>query len=277
LSPLTQRTLRASKRIRTESDLGRRGLSLGAITVKKAFLASHGTKPRAFLIVGAGQIAESVAKNLRHQNAQDVTICSRTFEKAITLANMNGYKAVPFSNLDEALLEANVVIAAASVDEPVITERRLSESIAPGAVLVDLGVPPNIAPSAKNRADLRVIGIDELLSDVSLNAAQIAQVTPKAMEIAVDEVHLYARDCSEREAAPCIEALVQQSERVRRQNLEWALTQIPVENTRERKLLEDLSIRIARGMISDPINNLKTDFQEPEERAVLSRFFRAEV
>ncbi len=277
LDPLIQRCLRAAKRVRTESGLGRRGLSLGSATVRRAFALSHGTASRSILVIGAGQMAESVVKNLRHRDHCHVTICSRTFEKANALAENNGFDAVAWSDLSAAVAKANVIISAATVDKPVLDEQILEEQVSPGTVLIDLGVPANVAASAKMRHDIKLVQIDELLEEVALNSKQIAELTPKAEAIADEEVEIYAAECAEREAAPCIQALVNQSEEIRRKNLEWALAQVPEATAKERKLLEDLSIRIARGMISKPIKNLKSDFREPSERAVLARFFEAEV
>jgi glutamyl-tRNA reductase len=278
LDPLVQRTLRAAKRIRNESGLGRRGLSLGSATVKKALALSHdshGTAHRSILILGAGQIAQSVVKNLRHKNVDRVQICSWTLERAEELATAHGYKATPWEELSLALGESNIVITAVSVEQPVITEAMMRETVRPGTILIDLGIPANIAHEAA-REGLRLVALEELLQEVQANSAQIASLTPKAEAVLQDELKNYAHELTEREVAPCIEALVSHSERVRKQNLEWALDQIPVENYRERKLLEDLSIRIARGMVQKPIQNLKSNFRDPEERAVLARFLEAE-
>ena len=91
------------------------------------------------------------------------------------------------------------------------------------------------------------------------------------------ELEGFAAEALQREAAPMIEALVQQAEVVRKRNLDWALSQAPLESAKERKLLEDLSIRIVRGMLKAPIMALKTELRAPVERAVLMRLFGVEV
>jgi glutamyl-tRNA reductase len=277
LDPLVQRALRAAKRIRTESGLGRRGLSLGSATVRRAFALSHGASSRSVLVLGAGQMAQSVVKNLKHRNHCQVTICNRTDEKALRLAEANGFAMAPWREIESAVRNANVILCAATVERPILDDFMIEMAVSPGTVLVDLGVPANVAHSVKSRHDVKLVSIDELLEEVELNAQQVAELTPKAEALTEKEVEIYATECAEREAAPCIQAIVTQSEEVRRQNLEWALSQVPNATEKERKLLEDLSIRIARGIIGKPIKNLKTNFREPSERAVLARFFEAEA
>src|SRR5262249_11884612 len=139
LQPLVQRTLKVSKRVRTETELGKRGMSVASLAVRKAHSLSHGFKDKKIVIVGAGQIAESVAKNLIHQGGGEVTVCSRTLSRAFTLAAIHGFNAVALTQLNNVLRTADVVFFAATVEEPMIISADLDTTVKPGAILIDLG------------------------------------------------------------------------------------------------------------------------------------------
>ena len=283
LEPLYQRALRTSKRVRTESDLCLGVTSTGTMALRKAAALAGGLKEKTVLLIGAGQIAERVAKDLMHAECRDALVCNRTSERASRLASIYRLRTWSFDELDAALAQADIVICAVSTQYPILTEDRLLAARADRpVVVVDLGVPPNFAtrPATVENPHLgpvRLVEMEAIEQACHTGSMSRAAAVPKAGTILEEELDSMETDLIEREAAPYIRALTELAEEVRKRNLDWALSQNPAAGAKERKLLEDLSIRIVRGILEGPIRSLKSELREPVERAVLARLFAVEA
>ena len=64
------------------------------------------------LVVSAGEAGKLVARALQDVGIARVTVTSRTFERAASLADSLGGEAVPFERLESALAAADIVITA---------------------------------------------------------------------------------------------------------------------------------------------------------------------
>ncbi len=282
LESFYQRALRTSKRVRTETELGRGVTSFSSMALRKASHYAGGLKEQNVLLIGAGQIAERVAKDLFHAGCGQAYVCNRTVERAERLASMYGLHPWAFERLEEGLAMADIVVCAVSSAIPILDEERLlATRNGQPVVVVDLGVPPNFRPRAggseKDHGPVRLVEMEAIVKACHAGSQSRVAAVPRADSILDEELEALERDLFEREAAPYIKALTDFAEEIRSQNLEWALTQNPSASAKDRKLLEDLSIRIVRGMLEAPIQALKSELREPVERAVLARLFAVEA
>jgi glutamyl-tRNA reductase len=268
-----QSSLVASKRVRTETSVCRSVTSVGTMAVRQAAELSGGLKDKQVLLIGAGRIAERVAKELAHVGVARALVTNRTPDRARKLADQYGLQFLPFDQLDGALGRVDVVLTALATDGPLLDGVRLSGAGRPLTV-VDLGVPPNV--DAGERPAFQYVDMEALVEVCAANSEERAAALPHATEIVEEELEKYEQACQERGAAPVIQALVELGEQVRAANLEWALSRLDGLSEKERKVVEDLSIRIVRGMLQAPIQGLKTELVEPSEREIAARLFGVE-
>jgi glutamyl-tRNA reductase len=267
LDLLFQRALAASKRVRTETELCRNVTSLGSLAVREAQAQGGSLRSRKVLVLGAGQIAERVVKELRAVGATDVTVLNRTSERAEELARRFGFSAGPLTNLTTALSEADVVFATATAPTPLITAE--NAPVGRETVYIDLGIPANIdLPGA------RTLDVDDLAARCAKNAEARNAAIPFAMGILESELERFLVTLTERQAAPTIRGLVQHGEAVRKQTVDWAMERLPDMTDRERQVVEDLARRLVLGMLTPPIEELKKGGFSPTERAIVERAFR---
>src|ERR1051325_8499787 len=79
-----------------------------------------------------------------------------------------------------------------------------------------------------------------------------------------------------RTAAPTIKALVSQAEQIRVQNLQWALEKLPELSEKERKVVEDLSNKIIKGLLQAPIQGLKHELAAADPGEISSKLLGVE-
>ncbi len=152
--------LQASKAVRTKTRI-----SSGTVSVSYAateWLKGVGGMPqKSVLLIGAGAMNRSIAKNLQHYGlAKAVAVVNRTLEHAVAFARDTGARALPFEELGSAIAWADVVIVATNSPDYIVQPQHFSTSKA--KLLIDLSVPQNVNPAVKGIEHIQVLSIDEI-------------------------------------------------------------------------------------------------------------------
>jgi len=240
LGGLFRHAVETGKRVRSETAIARgiTSLSHGAVALAASHLRDGGAGPVGLagpgglagsrvLVVGAGEMGDGVAQALVAHGPAAIVVANRTPTRAdAVIAGLpDGLAAVarsvPLEDLVGELDVADVVFTSVSSARPIV-ERSLLEAAmgrraAGGPLLVvDLGVPRNVEPSASEIAGVTLLDMDALRAAVegvlSGRQGEVAQ----AREIVSDEVERYRAASRARGAAPVVSALRGQAELARR-------------------------------------------------------------
>ena len=142
------------------------------------------------LIVGAGATSEQVVRHLCDRGIQQLRVINRTAEHAAALAARFGGEVVPWENLREALEWPDLIVTSVSATEPKLTraaiERAMSARGNRALLLIDLGVPRNVAPDVAGLYNTYLYNIDDLTEIVEQNKKTREAEIPRA-EVIIDE------------------------------------------------------------------------------------------
>ena len=163
---LFEEAIKIGKRTRTQTQIGRGAVSISTAAVEMAKKIFEDIEGKKILIMGAGKIGELSAKHFYSRGGAVVLVANRTFSKAQQIAEKFKGMAIPFSQLEEALLAADIVISSVSAPHLIvkkpqvqqIMKRRRQRSI----FFIDLGLPRNIDPSANEIDNVYVYNLDDL-------------------------------------------------------------------------------------------------------------------
>jgi glutamyl-tRNA reductase len=190
LNRLFQGALEVGKRVRSETELGTRPMSVASAGVKLAERIFGKMHERTALVLGAGSMSELVVAQLRDRGIAQLKVMNRSMERAAALAKQFGGTVVPWGNWDDALLTPDVVVTSVSAEEPVLLrsdlERVMSARGNRALFLMDLGVPRNIEASASEIYNVYVYNLDDLSDIVAQNRSARECEIPKA-ELIIDE------------------------------------------------------------------------------------------
>jgi glutamyl-tRNA reductase len=190
LNRLFQGALEVGKRVRTETDLGTRPMSVASAGVKLAERIFGKLHERAALVLGAGTISEQVVAQLRDRGVINLMVMNRSRDRAEELARAHGGRVVGWGDWDAALQNVDVVVSSVSTEEPVlpreILERAMSLRGNRALFLMDLGLPRNIAQEASKLYNVYVYNMDDLTGIVQQNRSARESEIPRAQAI-VDE------------------------------------------------------------------------------------------
>ena len=190
LNRLFQGALEVGKRVRSETELGTRPMSVASAGVKLAERIFGKLHERTALVLGAGTISELVVAQLRDRGVAKIIVMNRSRERAEELAKQHGGQVVVWDDWDTALQNADVVVSSVSSEEPVLLlhtlERAMNLRSNRALFLMDLGLPRNIEPSAGKLYNVYSYNMDDLSEIVQQNRNARESEIPKAQAI-VDE------------------------------------------------------------------------------------------
>src|SRR5258706_3387133 len=190
LNRMFQGALEVGKRVRTETDLGTRPMSVASAGVKLAERIFGKLEERKALVLGAGTISEQVVSQLRDRGIAQLHVMNRSRDRADELAKQFGGKVVGWGEWDAALQSPDVVVSSVSAEEPVlrreIVERAMAARGNRALFLMDLGVPRNIDPNVGELYNVYVYNTDDLSEIVQQNRNARESEVPRAQGI-VDE------------------------------------------------------------------------------------------
>jgi glutamyl-tRNA reductase len=189
LSQLVHKTISVAKRIRTETAISERPVSVSSVAVELARKVFGELDDRIVLLVGTGEMGELAAKCLMDAGAGRLLVTNRTAERAETMAAQFGGGAVGFDAIYDVLPSADIVLcstgAADYVFKPAETRNALKSRRKGPLLLVDISVPRNIDPAISAIDDVFLFDIDDLDAVVKSNLRE-REIEARAAEAIID-------------------------------------------------------------------------------------------
>jgi glutamyl-tRNA reductase len=166
LTRLADAGLTTSKRARTETGIGRRGISLAHAGVALGSDHLGGLAGRTAVLIGSGTVGSLAARLLREHEVARIVVVSRTEANAHRLAAAVGGEVAQLPALPEVLAGCDLVVTAIGATAPVLSPSqlapaRLSAGHRPLFVL-DLGMPRDVDPDCRHIPGVTVVDIETL-------------------------------------------------------------------------------------------------------------------
>jgi len=164
LNRLFQRAFQATKEIRTRTGIGRGTVSIKSTAVE--LIGKRELSRQSIMVLGAGEMAENCVRLLVKKGAQSIFISNRSFDRALDLATRCGGEAVCFGYCLFGVCDIDVVIAATSSAETLLScedvENLMKAQRNRPLLLIDLSVPRNIDPAVTGLDNVSLFNIDDL-------------------------------------------------------------------------------------------------------------------
>jgi glutamyl-tRNA reductase len=166
LDRLFQQSFAVAKRARTDTRVGANPVSVASTAVRLAQNSFARLDESTVLLIGAGETIELAARHLSEGKVRRLLIANRTLSHAQELATRHGGYALPLTELDRHLAEADVVFSATASREPVVTHAQVAAALArrkhKPMLLFDLAVPRDIEPGVAELDDAYLYTVDDL-------------------------------------------------------------------------------------------------------------------
>jgi glutamyl-tRNA reductase len=256
-----QGALEVGKRIRAETEVGARPMSVAFAGVKLAERVFGNLKGRTALIVGAGAVAEQVVDHLRNRGIGHLQVVNRSPERAEELAKRFDGKAVPWQSLESVLASPDVIVTSVGGSEPVLTRAMLESALeARGGrpiFIVDLGVPRNVDSDAAGLYNLYLYNVDDLGEIVEQNRRAREAEIPRAEAIIAEHVAKFEVWREALAAGSIVDELRGHFHRHREDLLRERLAALPLASAEERQRITEITEELVERLLAEPSQRLR--------------------
>lgn len=160
------RIVLASKDVYNSTRIGEKSVSVVSLSMQQLRKFRKPVDAR-ILMIGAGQTNLLVTKFLRKEDYRKVTVFNRTQERAQSLANAFAEgRGLPLSEMENYEDGFDILIVCTGSAEPIVTPALfkwlLAGEDAKDKIVIDLGVPADVAESTVAHHEFEYVGIEQL-------------------------------------------------------------------------------------------------------------------
>jgi glutamyl-tRNA reductase len=261
LNRLFQGALEVGKRVRSETEISTRPMSVAFAGVKLAERVFGDLKGHRALIIGAGSVAEQVVEHLRLREIRELRVVNRSFERAKELARRMGGEAYEWNHMDRLLEHPDIIVTSVSGSEHVLTrsvlERAMAARSGRAMFIVDLGVPRNVEPEAMGLYNIYLFNIDHLGEIVEQNKKAREAEVPRVESVIDEHVVKFLSWQSGLEAAGLLEAFHARLDVERRALLETHLKNFDGLSDVARARLDKMTQELVQRIVEMPSGRLR--------------------
>lgn len=222
LETLLQAAYMAAKRVRTETPIAERSVTLASGAVQIARDLHGDLNAVQSLILGLGDMGDLIGGQLRLAGVGRMVLTGPS-RRSESEARRMGCNFTPFEALDDALAEADIIVTASGAGRYLVTaeamRRALKRRRHRPVLVIDGGVPGDVEPAVHDLDDAFVYTLDDLELVARQNLAGREAAAEDAWRIVDEAVAAWRRSRAERDAVPTLVALRDRFEAIRKEVL----------------------------------------------------------
>ncbi|HLW67474.1 MAG TPA: glutamyl-tRNA reductase [Gemmataceae bacterium] len=221
LHAVFQHAFATAKRVRSDTGISRGHASVSSVAVDYVKEVFTRFDDKTVLVIGAGKMGTLTLRHLKNLRPQRITVTNRSPDKAETMAAECNGTAIPWANLDAALVQADIVLSTTGSPEPIVTLARWSNVLAKRAagavVILDIAVPRDFDPRIHDGDRTCLFNIDDLKRIQQQTLADRKKHIAPAEAIIEHEQAKFMKDWARRRNGPIIARLTQDVDQKRQE------------------------------------------------------------
>ena len=269
LNLLFHRAIATGKRVRTETRIAYRSVSVSYAAVELAAASLGGLGGCAALIFGAGKMAELTAEHLRAHGIETIFVANRHIERARRLAERIGGEAIPFDGAMEYATCVDVVVTSTGAPHYVIkaweARRLMARRQGRKIFLIDIAVPRDVDPDVAGIKGIELYNIDALEAVVDEHLSERQAEAVKAEELVSEEVGSLLERFKYLSFQPLMALLSGRCERIREREIKRVSAKLPELSEDERRQMEHMSRMIVRKILRTPMMKIRASAGTKDE------------
>lgn len=211
LTRLFHHTFSVAKKVRTDTEIGSNPVSVAYAAVSLANQFFAGFSRHTALLIGAGMTIELVAKHLTRKRIGRLLIANRDVGRARNLAGEYGGYALPLSEIEGVLEEADILISSTASPTAIVSREQMQKAVKARrrkpVFAVDIAVPRDLEASISELDDVYLYTVDDLDKVILEGQSSREAAAVDANRILNDETRRYLEVERSRQVAPVISAL----------------------------------------------------------------------
>lgn len=210
LDAILQAAYGVAKRVRSETDIARRPVSIASVAAQLAQDLHGDLGDCNALVVGLGDIGDLIHEQLRLAGLRNSTLTGPS-ARAEAVARRAGMHFADFDTLADALVSADIVVSAAGtgrriIDRPIV-EAALKARRRKPMLLLDVAMPADMARDIEKVDDAFLYAFDDLERVALEGRSKRQAAAEEAWQIVDEALEAWHRREAEREAIPAVVAM----------------------------------------------------------------------
>lgn len=268
LNLLFRHALEVGKRARTETAISRGTASVSHAAVEMATEILGSLAGKKVVVIGAGEMGTGIARALSADARADVVVLNRSHDRARELADSVGATVRDFTELQDALAQADVLLTSTGSGDVIVSTEALetarTNSGSRPLLIVDIAVPRDVEPSAGSLPGVTLCDLHHLRDWAQKGITARAKETDDVKAIIVAEVARFNESMVERQAAPLIAELHERAEQIRQAEVERYVARLGGLTKDQREAVESLTKSIVAKLLHSPSLQLKNNAGTPQ-------------
>ena len=255
LERMIQKSLEASKYIRTNSEIDKGGISVSSAAIDQLGNISN-SKNLSILCVGAGRTSKLSIKQLVSKKFKNIFVTNRTESNVTPILEKFNLKLVKFNSWKKMLNSVDIIIFSTSSKKPLLSDidlKNIDNLRKNKIVLVDLSVPRNIVIK-KTYKNVELVDLDNLKDRVNENYNKRISEINKAELMIESFINDFTGWVNKRELRPTIISIKKEIK-----NLISDSSVKNDENKQVEEIYDKLSDKLVKKIISVSDNGKNTD------------------
>lgn len=271
LNRLFHHTFSVAKKVRTDTEIGSSPVSVAYAAVNLANQFFAGFKQHTALLIGAGVTMELVARHLYSKDIGRLFVANRDLARAQKLATQFDGFALPLSELEGTLPEADILISSTASADPIVSLKQMTAAIKARrhkpVFAVDIAVPRDLDPQISTLADVYLYTVDDLDKVIVEGQSNREAAAMDANKILDEETRRYLDIERSKEVAPVITALRDHGDELRAQVLQQARRRL-AKGADSDEVLEYVTSALLKKLLHQPSVRLREAGERSEKEYV---------
>ncbi|MCS6865420.1 MAG: glutamyl-tRNA reductase [Gemmataceae bacterium] len=220
LNTLFPAALRVSKRVRSETGISQGHVSVSSAAVDFVRQVFDTFTDKTVLVIGAGKMGRLTLNHLAELKPAAILVTNRNAARAEESARNCRGRVIPWEQLDDALVQADIVLSTTGAAEPIVSRTRFEEKVrrrrAGRTLLIfDMAVPRDFDPDIHDGDTVSLFNVDDLKRVADRRMAERRRHIPAAEAIVNTEVAKFVADWNRRANGPIIGQLTAEVDKLR--------------------------------------------------------------
>ncbi len=267
INTLFDDAIRIGTRVRNSTGISKGTISVGSMAVKLAEENIDELKSKKILLIGTGEAATLVAKSLI-KRGYGFFVTSRTMQRAQAFSETVGGKPVGFEEIMEGFSNYDLLFVATVAPYFLVTYDRIKEALKnkkTGMMILDLSNPRTVDEKVATIHGIKMMNLDQIAEMVDKNLRYRTAQRTNAQKIISEETQVIEAHMKRLEVEPVVKEIFKDIDSRRVRELRKALAMLGEKDQQKIKIIEDLTVAVVEGIISEPMNNLRRASEQSDD------------
>ena len=270
LHSVFQHALKIGKKVRENTGLGVGKLSVASVAVDLAREVFDRFDDKTVLVIGAGKMAELALTHLMGLKPGRVMVINRSLPRAQQLAEQFDGIAYGYDQLNQALIEADLVVSTTASAEPIIKKEvyaRIQKARRYRlALILDIALPRDFDDRIGQLDQVMLYNVDDLKSQVERNMAQRrGGLNAAQLLIETETANCLSAIRHQRHASSVLKSLGDHADQIRESELEIMFSKMTNISDKDRKAIELMAHRLQNQILHEPRAALRSNAKTPDQ------------